>query len=475
MPLLALGSVGGAETPSNWPYFHERGEHVHAILLPAIILYVALLVRRVLEGIGCMPGCIPEGPQEDAALSGEHLYGAQEAAEFLGIHRSTLHLAVTRNVLVPDAHTPGGHLRFRRETLERFAARLKREPATNNSHVLSELVDTLSSHEGDVAFCHRTFARIRQAIPALTMCAVTLHAPTPQDPFALDQLAEEGFPEGVHQLFTEMRPGMEFASTTVLRTREPQVCEDTTKVRRLRLGTLRLVRRMEMGAFAILPILVKDNLLGLLEVASPRPRQIAPAEVSFLQSIADDLGVALSCHDHLKDLRSGLLAIAELTVRAHALHATIAANASLPSDPARDDVSGEGMRNRLGKALGELRDIFVRGSGAAVASVLCGAVPIFALAVPGKAPSACVSAGWCRLSSLLESASASTTPLREQWDGEDGPYEAIALSLPVEGGERCTVGACWHSTRLEPEADEVQLLAFGGACALVLGAVPHQT
>lgn len=426
-------------------------------------------------------------PEDAAKTSGEHLYGAQEAAEFLGIHRSTLHLAVTNHVLAPDRYTPGGHLRFRRATLEGFAARLKREPATNNPHVLSELVDTLSERQGDVAFCHRAFARIRQAVPEFTMYAVVLSAPTPRDPYALDQLAEDGFPPNAYTLFTQLRPDLEFASTTVLRTHAPEICEDTLKkMRRLRLGTVRLAPHVGMRAFAIIPILVKDTILGLLIVASPKPHAIPPAEVSFLQSIAADLGIALSCHDHLHDLRSGLLAVAELTVRAHALHAEIAA---LAARDAADRGSHEAAHERLLRAIGELRAIFLRGSaaeeafppGSACAEEVAlrqihqasgdagpsGSYPDVLAACASTPACGCVSR---QLSELLQRARHSPLPLREEWTEADGVHTAIAVSLPVEGGRRLTAGASWRGQRLEPDADEVLLLAFGGACALVMGA-----
>ncbi len=226
-------------------------------------------------------------PEDSAHGSGEHLYGAQEAAEFLGIHRSTLHLAVAHNVLVPDAHTPGGHVRFRRETLDEFTARLHCEPATSRSQLMCELVETLDDPEGDIAFCHRAFARIRQAIPAFTMCAVALSTPTPDDPHAIQPLVQEGFPEHLAPQYMAMRPRMEFATTTALRTHEPELCEDISRKRALRMGTSSLLRRGELRCFAIIPIIVKDKHARR---ARRRERQAAPHSTAPSELPADRRG-----------------------------------------------------------------------------------------------------------------------------------------------------------------------------------------
>src|SRR5579864_5922075 len=70
----------------------------------------------------------------------ERLYAAQAAAELLGIHRTTLYLAVRKMKLVPDAYTPGGHARFRRETLERFRDRLTLDSATGGDGSIARAV-----------------------------------------------------------------------------------------------------------------------------------------------------------------------------------------------------------------------------------------------------------------------------------------------------------------------------------------------
>ncbi len=48
------------------------------------------------------------------------LLSSGEAAALVGISKPTLWRAVQRGLLSFAYHTPGGHLRFRREDLERF-------------------------------------------------------------------------------------------------------------------------------------------------------------------------------------------------------------------------------------------------------------------------------------------------------------------------------------------------------------------
>jgi excisionase family DNA binding protein len=394
----------------------------------------------------------------------EQLFRVQEAADFLNIHRSTLHLAVRRKLVVPDRFTPGGHARFRRATLEAFAERLAQQPVTGTARILSQLAPTLTQPDGLGQFCHLAFARIRQAMPALTMCSVTRLRPTPDDPYALVDVAQEGFPPRLRELFVQLRPDLEFAVTTVLRTREPEVCENTTTGRTLRLGTDRLVRRGGLGAYAALPLLAGDEALGVLVVASAKPHAFPAWEVAFLQSIAADLAIALACHDRVVPMRLDLSATAELTRVACTLGAALRPLAGkAPALP------GSGQAEEA--ALAALRALFIRLCGASEADVLPPDVlPPDAAARDGD--------GGRRLRALLVRACGGDTTERASWTDEDGDHTALALSLPLVGGARLAVGAVWSSARSERSGesgradaagDEALLVAFCGACALVLG------
>src|SRR5690242_17398858 len=116
-------------------------------------------------------------PAPDAQT--DRLVGANEAARFLGIHRSTLHQAVKNGVITPDLTTQGGHFRFSRATLDAFAVRIAREPVTTLSELLPELTATLGAPDGRRALCLKAYERIAHALPDLTVFAVLglkLHA-----------------------------------------------------------------------------------------------------------------------------------------------------------------------------------------------------------------------------------------------------------------------------------------------------------
>ncbi len=384
----------------------------------------------------------------------EHLYGPQETANFLGVHRSTLHLAVKRALLTPDSFTPGGHMRFRRETLEAYAAHLARQPATNSTHILADLARTLPLPDGRQAMCRLAFASIRQSVPALTMYGVAMHNPTPGDPHALAQLAQEGFTQQLHEIYTQLRPQVEFSTTAVLRTREPEICDDTADTQAMRLGTEKLVRLEGLGAYAVMPLLYEDDLLGVLVAASRRPHHFPAGEVSFLETVARDLAVALVCHGLFARQRAELATTAELT------RAALARRATFPSPPAptRDP--------SVATALDELLATFVNRRDAALAGLLT------------PAASEAMIGGWDqqdqehvrRLQALLARVRETTAARRERWAEGTRTHTAIALSLPLASDERLVVGASWHGKRMDSATDEALLVALGGACALALGA-----
>src|SRR5262249_24382394 len=101
----------------------------------------------------------------------EKLVGANEAARFLGIHRSTLHQAVKNGAITPDLTTHGGHFRFSRATLDAFAVRIAREPVTALSELLPELTATLGAPNGRRALCLKAYERIAHGLPDITVFA----------------------------------------------------------------------------------------------------------------------------------------------------------------------------------------------------------------------------------------------------------------------------------------------------------------
>jgi excisionase family DNA binding protein len=229
----------------------------------------------------------------------ERLLGAEAAADHLRIHRSTLHLAVRQGMLVPDTRTPGGHVRFRRETLDAYCARLGigssvtgESAAAAPLRALAELARLLVANEALEVVGAAAVAGMRRALPGIDACAVAMVQPEPGDPFVLQPFAHFGLPEQVRASYRQLRRTFRFASTTALRTLEPEICENAA-ARQLYTGTQRFARLWQLGAYALFPITASGEPLGLLLCLSHASRRFSASERAFLQAMADQLALAI--------------------------------------------------------------------------------------------------------------------------------------------------------------------------------------
>lgn len=236
-----------------------------------------------------------QGGQRDADHA---LLGAQAAAHYLGVHRSTLHLAIRQGALAPDGRTPGGHVRFRRATLDTYRQRLGEAAATGEAalsgpmRAVRELTGVLLAGAAPEEMAQRTVEELRRALAGLDTCVVAAVAPRSGDPLALRLLASYGMPDHVLDEFRRTHRTFRFACTTVLRTLDAEVCEDTSRGH-LHTGTRRVARFWPVGAYAILPVVADEQPLGFVVCASQRPRRFNAAERTFLQTVADLLALSL--------------------------------------------------------------------------------------------------------------------------------------------------------------------------------------
>jgi hypothetical protein len=239
-------------------------------------------------------------PERGRGACGQ-LHGAQAAASFLGIHRSTLHVAIRRGILVPDDRTPGGHARFRQDTLEAFRARLAASPATSAASVyeplllLAELAHLLADQAPLADIVGAVIAGVPRALPGLDFCAVAGVVPKPHDRLALHVLGPYTLPECVLEYFSRMKTTFKFAATTALRTQAPQICEDTS-AETLFTGTAGICRLWPIGAYAVMPIVARGEPLGLLICDSIHARPFLDRDRTFLHGVVDLLAVALAQH-----------------------------------------------------------------------------------------------------------------------------------------------------------------------------------
>ncbi len=158
--------------------------------------------------------------QRDGAHGSDdgHLYAAHAAADLLGIHRSTLYLAVRHGKLTPDAYTPGGHARFSMATLHRFRDRLAYGSATggesNATRALANAFASLSRFAALKPACEVIVNAVLETCPQLDSCLVlSFSHDNPREVPAL--VTAKGVS---HRLETEYRwmrrrPGLRFVTS----------------------------------------------------------------------------------------------------------------------------------------------------------------------------------------------------------------------------------------------------------------------
>ncbi len=233
-----------------------------------------------------------------ATLDDPELLGTLAAAHYLGLHRSTLHLAVKQGVLTADARTPGGHARFRRASLDALRARIGVASATGETalvaplRALAELAQAARRATTPDDLWRATVAAVRRALPGIDWVTVALTAPKPGDPFAVRPLTRHVLPDRVSRDFQRMRHTVEFATTTALRTLEAAICEDVA-AEEAPAGSRRLARIWRFAAFAIYPIIGEEQAAGLLICISASPRRFSAADRTFLLAAAGQLALAL--------------------------------------------------------------------------------------------------------------------------------------------------------------------------------------
>ena len=225
----------------------------------------------------------PKPPQRDD----EPLLGAQAAAHYLGLHRSTLYLAVREGVLLPDERTRGRHTRFRRATLDAYKARYALASATGETalvpllRALSDLTRRIASASSLTCAADAVVRQVQRALPGIDGVSVARSGVTPGDPSSIQLITEPAVPEPVLRNFERLRHTFRFGTTTALRTLEAEISEDTTSESSYT-GTRNIVRMWTLGAYAIYPIVVRGEARGLLFCTSSEPRRFPAADRAFL-------------------------------------------------------------------------------------------------------------------------------------------------------------------------------------------------
>jgi GAF domain-containing protein len=376
----------------------------------------------------------------------EHWFGAQEAARFVGIHRSTLHAAVRQGVIVPDGRTPGGHVRFREQTLLAFRHQLAEGSATSSGvfapmHVLADLAHLLAVPEDFACLSAAAIDGIRSALSGVDICAVAVRAGDPHDPVRLRAVARHGFPDWVFDSYARLHKTFKFSTTVALVYGEMEVRSDTSQGT-MHTGTARICRALGIGAYAIVPIGAEPDAPGVIICACHRPRDFSDHDRAFLRGIADQLAAALKADSQRDQLTANLDAARELIATALAIRGRAST------------VDGE-PRTLAERARIDLRDVFMRHSGAE---------HVCALGFHADLPVADL-----HLLEMACKACGSNEPVWDQWREGGVLHTGVGASVPLRTGTRGGVAAAWLGERPQIEADHTLLTAFAGAYVLALG------
>jgi hypothetical protein len=377
----------------------------------------------------------------DSEPPSERLYGSQEAAQYLGIHRSTLHLACQRGLVVPDLTTPGGHLRFRRETVDRFRAQLARLPATSETAALAPLTALARITSGIIAresakeICQAAVESIQCAQPGIDGVAVALldlQSAPPRVPRLVAHVGMSAAYLAEYQRLLDQQT--ELAVTHVLTTRQPEYIEDT-EAEPLRLGSAHLARVADYRSYAVLPLLQGEQGLGTLILASRTAHRFTSGDRLFLDATAAELALAVRIDLYLS-LTSDLIL--------YALGRPV-----LPEPTA----------GKMIARLAELRELFLNRTDAVDACAL------------GFDDAGSLGARDPALRALAERAVGGEELARSEWERDGVLYTGLAACVVLYDEHTASVAAAWPGHRPPSQSDRSLLLVFAGACALASGRV----
>lgn len=396
----------------------------------------------------------------DSAAEGERWFGTHQAAQFLSVHRSTVHLAIARNNLTPDYITPGGHYRFKTSTLEAFRETLRTESATSITRATEPVrVFGTIAHElmvtGDLkTICTETLEGIRRAEPDIDLATVlrlhqdyqaedgtTVHA-------RIEGLAESGFPATARAEFLRMRQqGMDMISMRTLLAGKPHIFEDVEQ-QSLPYASRLIVASAGIRSFAVLPIVGLDRTYGALVVGSKKPRVITPAVQAYLDTITRQLALTLHSDEFLTISRDLMSLAVKLRARAPS------AGAAQGSPQTRE----EAVRQRLSA----LTSLFTRFTGAERTwGYNLRGVP----EPDGEMPLAELGCRLCQKAHTPSDAIGFTV------DGQ--LHTALATSFEMSPARHGVVGAVWQGCHSASSSDYSLLMTYGASCLIAASPDEH--
>jgi len=236
-------------------------------------------------------------------------------------------------------------------------------------------------------------------------------------------------------MFQQLQFAYKFATTTVIHTLEPEICEDAATMP-LHMGTLRISRFMPIGAYVALPLESRGDSLGALLCISPRPRHFTPYELEFLRTVCAQLSLAM------------------LVAQATASHArSMDSGARLMRQACLTEDSSEERR------LQSLESLFLE---------LSGAQQVCALGFARDVPTSHV-----RLLDLACRACESNEQINEDWQQDGAALTVAGISVEVSRNRRASVAAAWSKSKPRSTPDKSLLVTFAYAWLMATEARRH--
>lgn len=358
------------------------------------------------------------------------LLSSSQAARRLGIHRSSLHLAVKQRLITPDLVTPGGHHRFFIETVDTFASRVATRSVTSQSPFIEKVSHAIADPDDVQAGVLESLREIKQAIPDIFLLSVMESNPHvhPLPPSRL--LAELSDPPDVIAEFLQKYPSTETVSNRVLYSHEEVVANNLTHHLWREEGSALMARMMGVLSGAVLPLLVEGVAHGTVGLGSRVADTFTGGTMVTLREIANELAVLLA-HKHGVDAqRSFTLAAGELVQAIDA--------------PDVGQMVEEGAIEKLTyafKIAQMAEEVFARGGG----------LPEMPLSPIAQ--------------ELGELVSATEPFISIERDDEAGTLRGLAIQTTL-CQPSLTVGALWRRDTPLTSVHEAALYTFAGLCAL---------
>lgn len=384
--------------------------------------------------VGTSPGFQASYP----GAAEDRLYSAHVAAEFLGIHRSTLHLAVRKAKVTPDAYTPGGHARFRLETLRRFSDRLALDSATGGdgsiARALSSAVSSLSQITELEPVCEAVVDAALMACPSFAASqALERLDDRPREEFRVIATRGVNARHVLEYNWLRRHPGVDFVSSLAARSGEnlfiPDIQADEQAAPE---GTRQLFAHAGWRSVAVLPCVSDGQTLGLLVCLGRATCGLSEPEIAALEQLADVMTVALRRGRRDDATRQ----------QTEAMHALILQAQGKTEHTSRDD------------HLVALRRLCQQG---ARAKLVC----------EWNARTMMVKEAPEPLAEALRAAAVEGSPQRAEWTGDDGPTIALATPVPMAEGH-ASVGAIWRRADMRSGMELALLQVYAQSYASII-------